>query len=433
VAKLTRRDFLKASGGALAGAYVLGLAGCGTNGSESGTAQLRFMWWGPQVRHEKTFEVIDLFEKKHPDTRIAPDNTGPDAYQDKLATQTSGGNAPDIFQTELAFLAEYARRNALLDLNQFIPNTIDLSGWPEGILGTDTIDGKLYGISLGLNAYTTYYNATVLDEVGIEMPDQDWTWDDLTKLATEISEATKEGFYGTQDAGGVPETLEVFVRQRGKELYTESGNLGFDKEDLAEWFRYWDDMRRDGAAPPAQVTAETAPNVDNNPLVLGKTAVLLSGYSTQLAAYQSLLQDEIGIHMLPYGADGSSGQFVRSAQSLSAYSQTEFPERVATFINFFVNDPEAAQILEIVFGVPANPESRKLLEDSNDATIRTTLDYIELVSKNGTPLTIPRPLGNPEIELLLPRMNENVGFGRATIDEAVDQFFNEANQALKQA
>ena len=41
---LTRRGFLKASGGALAGAYVLGLAGCG-GGEEGGSGDNTLEFW----------------------------------------------------------------------------------------------------------------------------------------------------------------------------------------------------------------------------------------------------------------------------------------------------------------------------------------------------------------------------------------------------
>jgi multiple sugar transport system substrate-binding protein len=114
---LTRREMLRTSGGALAGAWVLSVIGCGGGGS-GGEVQMRMAWWGSTVRHERTKEAIQLFEKRNSSIKIEPEPSGDFVeYWNKIATQASGGNAPDVIQTDYRYLTEYAGRGVLMELD----------------------------------------------------------------------------------------------------------------------------------------------------------------------------------------------------------------------------------------------------------------------------------------------------------------------------
>src|SRR3712207_2004826 len=66
--RLTRRHFLKVGGGALAGAYALGLAGCGGGGQASG--ELTFFSWNIESDLRSFRALIKKYEKQHPDVSI---------------------------------------------------------------------------------------------------------------------------------------------------------------------------------------------------------------------------------------------------------------------------------------------------------------------------------------------------------------------------
>ena len=43
-------------------------------------------------------------------------------------------------------------------------------------------------------------------------------------------------------------------------MFTSDHELGFEAADMAEWFQYWEDMRKAGGAPPADVQAQAGDN-----------------------------------------------------------------------------------------------------------------------------------------------------------------------------
>jgi multiple sugar transport system substrate-binding protein len=424
---LTRRQMLKTSGGALAGAWVLYLTGCGGEGSGGG-AQMRMAWWGSTIRHQRTKEAIGLFEKRHPNIKIEPEPTGDFVeYWNKIATQASGGNAPDVIQTDYRYLTEYAGRGVLMELDEYIPDPINLKYFNQQQLQNGKIEGKTYALTLGDNAPLVVYDVARLEEAGVELP-QNWTWDDFGEVAGQLSEAGGEDFYGTEDFGGQEPGLEVFVIQKGQSLY-ENGQLGFDEATLAEWLTYWDDLRNSGGAAPGDVQATDTGDLNTTLLIQGKAAIDFA-FSNQYTGLSELTDRELDFTVEPGGPEGL---YIKPSQLLSGYSQSEYPDEVAQVIDFFLNDKGANKILGTERGVSGNSEIREMLRTEVPKTEQQVFDYLQLVSEQGAPLPPPPPPGAAEVAEIVLRTNEDVSFDRASVDEAVSKFFSDANSALEKA
>ena len=100
------------------------------------------------------------------------------SYWDKLATQTAGGTAPDIIQMDMAYIAEYGTRNALLDLKD-----VDVSKFVEGTVDSGKIDDTLVGVNAGINSAIIFANPQVFEKAKMELPDDTtWTWDQMARL-----------------------------------------------------------------------------------------------------------------------------------------------------------------------------------------------------------------------------------------------------------
>ena len=113
---------------------------------------LRFTWWGSDARHERTQQVIDLFQKEHPNITVKGEFKDWNGYWDSLATTVAANDAPDIIQMDELYLASYAERGALLDLgtaSKYLPT----GDFDTNALGTGQIGGKQYALPVGLSTY----------------------------------------------------------------------------------------------------------------------------------------------------------------------------------------------------------------------------------------------------------------------------------------
>ena len=93
-----------------------------------------------------------------------PETYGWNDYWQKLATQAAGKNLPDLIQMDYRFIFEYARRQQLAALDDFVGKQLDLDDFDPNQLASGKVDGKLYGISMGANSMSYVYNKALLDE-----------------------------------------------------------------------------------------------------------------------------------------------------------------------------------------------------------------------------------------------------------------------------
>jgi multiple sugar transport system substrate-binding protein len=103
---------------------------------------------------------------------------------------------------------------------------------------------------------------------------------------------------------------------------------------------------------------------------------------------------------------------------------------VVKFANFTVKDPEGARILGVERGVPPSPATRTGVAEQLDDMSRKIVDFIAQVSERVGPIPPAPPQGAGEIQVLLRRVNEQVGFGRLSASAAGKQYMAEANSIL---
>src|SRR6266496_4524937 len=77
---------------------VLGLAACSGNSAgstelSSEPVTLRFTWWGSDARHQRTQQVIKLFEAKHKNITVKGEFKEWNGYWDSLATSAAAQDA----------------------------------------------------------------------------------------------------------------------------------------------------------------------------------------------------------------------------------------------------------------------------------------------------------------------------------------------------
>jgi len=192
-------------------------SGSGSTSNNSGGAQeqieLRMTWWGGQARHDRTLQVIELYESRNPHVKILPEYSGFDGYFDKLSTQFAAGNAPDIIQYG-GNLNDYVARGVVLPLDDYVGSVIDLSKHSQSMIDAATFDGKFYGVTLGTNAFGVLINKTLFEEAGVPLPSRDWTWEDFAEISLQLSQKLN-GIYGTSDFRGRIRHLPRPERQGG--------------------------------------------------------------------------------------------------------------------------------------------------------------------------------------------------------------------------
>ncbi|MEE1617671.1 ABC transporter substrate-binding protein [Brachybacterium sp. J153] len=420
---------------------LVGLAACGPNasggsgggGSDGGSADagsLRLAWWGNPTRNENTENVVEAYKEVAPDVTISLEPGEWSGYWDKLATQTAGGDFPDIVQMDEKYLAEYGQRGALLDL---AGAGLDTSEFVEGSVAVGELpDVGLAAITAGLNAFTVLANPAVFEEAGVEMPDDTtWTWDDLIDLATQISEATPDGTYGMTQMGTVQGLFQLWARQAGQDQYKD-GAAGFDAATATEWFEWSKKIQDSGAGPNASVSVEdSSQSMDQSLFGTGKIAMTVA-WSNQVVAHDAM-HDGTLVVLRPPSQAGSAADaklWYKASMYWAVSAKTANPEAAVAFVDFLVNTPEAGKILSVERGVPGNLAVREAIVGDLDASNKKAVDFLDMIEAElGAPPEIT-PQGGGEFESILTRAGEDMLFGNISTADAGQRLLDELNSAL---
>ena len=410
-------------GSAAAGAS-LALAGCGvgSRGGGSGDGELRATWWGGDSENSAINAALDSYVEAS-GTPVARETQAWDGYWDRLATQTAGGNAPDLIMQAGSQIPDYAERGTLLDMNA--DGGLDVGEIDEGLQEFGEVDGALYGVVAASNAIGLVANADLAEDAGVSLPEGEYSWDDLAELVSTVPSALGEDAWGLQDGGGDLILFIMSVRDGGQEFYSDDGALNATAEDLTAWFEFWDSLRADGVAPPADVTAEGQGELPNTPMAQGR-AVLGFGWTQDYISYTRLTDAGLTLQLPPHVA--ATPSLWMNAASLWSVSATSSDTSAAIdVINHLTTDEAAIDALGVSLGMPPSAAARDRLSGTLSDEEQAAMDYMDLVAETSTPLNRLWPAGFAELRILMEDLNEAIAFGDMSIPDAVEQFFTTAD------
>lgn len=413
----------------LAGILTM-LSGCGGGSSADGDQQvIRIAWWGSQMRHDATIEVIDMFMEQNPDIRVEYEFFDPDGYWTAMNTRAASDDVWDVFQMGGNFQAYI---DHILDLTPFIEDgTIDVSHTTEAFLNTTSFEGMQVGISNGVNTNGIAFDPALFEAAGVPLPHENWTWDDFSDAALQINEALD--IYGSSALNDFI-ALTIMATQAGANFFdpkTNSATLGFDDPAiLIPYFTMRRDLVQAGAFPDSGRLA-TITDIEGDLLVTGEAAMTWVA-SNQFITVASSAGRPLELAPLPkLTASGESGMGLTSSQMFSVSNKSEHPEAAARFINFFQNDEEANMILSGERGVPIMSHIREMLEATASDELRMVYEFValagELDTGSGNALESPN---NAEISDHFEFLLEQVIFGQITPEEAAQDTYEFARNVL---
>ncbi|WP_243064402.1 ABC transporter substrate-binding protein [Humibacter sp. RRB41] len=442
--QLSRRQF-----GALAltgiGTTFL-LAGCGTSatpsaGGASSTAAagdafkkatLNFEWWTNPVRSAYTDKIIQAYTQAHSKVTVdqAPGQWA--TYWTKLSTQVAGQTEPDVIQMDQAYIAEYGGRGALLDMSKVA--SIDLTPLKSS-LAAGTLDGKLYGIPTGNNAYGIAANKTLFDKAGVDVPDdKTWTWDDYLDICQKLKKGSGGAFTGSSWQSS-DQDLQLWLHQHGQQLYTDKGKLGFTTGNLASWFTMVKKFFDAGDGPtPDQFTTDVSAALEQTLFGTNKLALGWM-WSNQVTAYQQNNGGDLVLLRPPSiaGAATKNGVYYKPSMYWSIGSQTKYPAQAGGIINYFLNDTSSAKLQLAERGVPVNPKVLAVVKPMLSATDQQGVKYLEDIKSEIKWVPPVPPKGTSTVATVLQRHTQDVIFGRAKPADAATAFKTEVQGLIDSA
>lgn len=391
---------------------------------------LRFAWWGAQLRHDRTQQIVDMYMEMHPNVKIETEFYDWGSYWDKLAAQGAGGALPDLIQMSTSYTQQYYEGGLLLNLEPYVESgVLDLSDIPPNTLGQGRLgeNGDLYAMNLGMNALMGLYDPAIAEAAGIEVT-QRYTMDDLYAWGQIVKEKTGvyTSLYTNQPA--------YMLRSQGSHLFKQdgTGELGFDDPALLSYFS---EMHlkgiEEGIALTPEVAAERRDSVDESFFVIGEQWITFT-WSNIAAAIINAAGRELAT--IPYplvpGKEDVKPLSYAASQQICASSATKHPDWAADFINYMINSVEANQVLLAERGVPVNTKVNEAIQPMLDVAPRMAAEYLNSIDDLTTEVEIPEPGWAGEIIKLIEDYDEQILYKMMTPEEGMAAFIEAANAII---
>jgi multiple sugar transport system substrate-binding protein len=406
--------------------------------------EIRFSWWGGQVRNDKTDRIIQLFEAKNPGVSIVRENADFAPYWERLTIQSAGNNQPCAITMQSRWLATYARPDILMPLDGLVADgTLDVTGIPESVMNAARgADGNLYMIPHGVFYFALMYNEQMLENAvaaGVQPIEWPYTWTEYADHLRAIQPTLPEGAAATHNMGREPDAFVPWVQSRGEQVF-DGSKVAFSRDTAIAWFNYWEALRTEGVTEsPEEMISENSALVEESNLANNR------GYATnrppnQLGSVQTVTSTvspgtTINTRPYPVGEDGTVGMDLGSnGIAIGANCAPELIPATAAWINFWTHDPEAAGIYQSdngVVAIPALAQAQAENPDTQPTQVRLIELYNEVVG-SAKPVFWPAG-GYQAMTDVLNRSYDAVAFGQLSVEDGADMLIAELQQQLDQA
>ena len=393
---------------------------------------LRFSWWGGDDRHKATLDAIELWNEQHPDITVIPEYGGWDGWTEKITAQLSGGTEPDIIQINYDWLISFSQDgNGFYDLN-LLSDRIGLDNFDSEILQFGQVEDKLNGIAVSVSGRGLFYNSKTYKRVGAEYPTN---WTELISLGEKFS---SYGLYpldlDAQSGGTAWYLAVVYVQQKtGKQFISLDGELGFTEEDIKMALDFYKTLEDNKVIRTVDIRTDEdgiAALYQSPEFIKGRIGGVLEWGSSVGKYEMSLSEGVLEAGALLSDENGNNGGWMVKPSLLYTISaNTDYPDEAAEFLDFILNDGEAAKVLGTTRGIPASHSAEKSLEE-NGLLTGLAEENDRLLDELDT-VTISPYMELAEMKSFYNSAIEQISFNAVSTEEAAREMYFSINDYLE--
>ena len=238
--------FKKLTSLALSAVLMTGLmTGCGSKNNASSeeivteiTEPVEISFWHAMSGDlEKTLEKLtDKFMEANPNITVTLQNQSSynDLQQKMTATLASPKDLPTLTQAYPHWMINAMQDELLVDLKPYIENeTIGSENYNdilEGFRTSSEIDGKIYGMPFNKSTEVIWYNKTLFDELGLEVPK---TFEEFAQVAKTITE--KKGIVGA-GFDALNNFYTTYLKNKGVDFNSETDVTSAESVEAANYY-----------------------------------------------------------------------------------------------------------------------------------------------------------------------------------------------------
>jgi len=323
-------------------------------------------FWAMGTEAEFVTKLVPEFEKRNPGIKVDVQQIPWTAAQEKLITAFASDNTPDICQLGNTWVPQFASLNAIIKLDDFIANSMNIKkeNYFEGIWETNVIDLAVYGIPWYIDTRLMFYRTDVFKRSGYDQPPK--SWDELYDLCKGI-----KALYPGEDKYAIYLPINewapfiIFGLQNNAELLKDNNSRGnFNSKEFKEAFEFLVKFHKEKLAPLgiSQVTNVYQAFADEYFSIYISGPWNINEFKKRMTGD---LADKWSTAPMPSKTgEDYPGVSLAGGSSLVVFEKSEHKEEVWKFIEFLSEPSIQIEFYKLIYNLPAIKEA---WEDSSIA------------------------------------------------------------------
>src|ERR687889_98861 len=356
---VSRRDFLKLGGVGLAGAALLGSAGCG--GSQSSGSVVRYFTGTAETTSQERANIeiqVDRFHEQYPKYTLEREAVPPDEVRTLIKTRLQSDEPPDAFSYDTGpgfggVLADAGLLRSLEDA--YKKNGWNIYDWAKQ---RATYAGTVYGVPDQVEEIIVYYNKGLVHEVPK-------TVDELRQIASELKGRGIIPFaFGNQELWPAGHMFSIGVsnvlgREGLDDIFYADGR--WDTPEVEETiYLFFRDFVQSGYYPEGLSALKY--DGANALFYSGEAAMNPTGTWLVPEIVQFVQDFEVGFFPFPSIQGSGLSPPAGVGSGLFVAEKASNPQGALEFIDYLLKDSTARLIIEKLNVIPAQPVNPQGLE-----------------------------------------------------------------------
>jgi multiple sugar transport system substrate-binding protein len=345
---MSRREFLKIGGAGLAGAALLGVAGCGGGGEEGAGGKVQLTLWHqeqPPNRVQQFQKVIDAFNKSQDQFQVRQQvQNWEDAYQ-KTTSAIQAGSQPDLQFTIPDFTVAIKQTGAVQPVADIVEEINSSHPFLENAIQPYRYEDETWAVPLFGMIQMLWYRKDMYEAAGLDPNSPPKNWDELRQYSEQLTSGDKYGM-------GITSSKHLYTDQEfytfmitngGKQLFAEDGSVAFDTPNNVETLALYKELSE--FSPPGSNSwtwAEPQAAFNNGTLAMAiEKGQFLGPFEEESGRPAS----DLGVAPVPWPPDGERGSIYYSNGAMLLTDEDEKIEGAKEFLTFVLDPKNYADLL----------------------------------------------------------------------------------------
>lgn len=328
-----------------------------SSSNESNGEKVEITFWdnyADTIHTEIYNQLISDFEAENPDITVKYVPLPSDQAKSKYDVAIQSKSTPDCGVIYQYWMNDFVVQDALVPLDDYVANwdaKDELLDTFQNSIKESAPDGKIYSLAQYAVVPTVWYNSSLFENAGVEVPTN---WDQVFDAAKQVTDKAN-GVYGFSIRGGAgsSQQLEQMLYQYSgiTDMFDENGNSTINDPAHVEFLEKFAALYNE-YTPESDITNASSEMI--SAFDSGSAAMIFHNVGSYGQHRDTLGEDNFGALVDLKSKDDSSVIVSNGVISLSVFKNSEHPEEAFRFISYLAEHKADSLLNEKLGSVPCN-------------------------------------------------------------------------------